>query len=94
MNKEKLKEKAKEFDYVIGCYDVKIDNLSKKELRWIIDNITGDYTDVPVTLNGEKCIVEIAYVDNEIDFNFVSKNEYINRYGREQYENVMEKLED
>lgn len=94
MNKEKLKEKAKEFNYVIGCYDVKIDKLSKKQLQRIVDNITGDYTDVPVVLDRKEYVVEIAYVDNEIDFSLVSKNDYINRYGREQHENVIEKLED
>lgn len=94
MNKEKLKEKVKELNYVVGCYDAKIDKLSKKELQRIIDNITGEYTDVPVALDRKSHVAEIAYVDNEIDFSLVSKNDYINRYGREQYENVMEKLED
>lgn len=68
-------------DLVIGCYANYIDKLDRTQIYKIIKNLTGDYTDVEVTLGRQRYIVEICYVDNEVDFSIMTKEEYIDRYG-------------
>lgn len=72
---------------VLGGYDETIEKLSKKELKEVIEAISGDSTDIDVKLNRKLHVVEISVVGNEIDFNMLTQNEYINRYGNERWYN-------
>lgn len=86
-NRDMIETRLKEVDsnYVIGCYDSLIDKLSKGELNNILKNIDEEYTDIDVMLRGKLHVVEISTVDNEKDFNVLTKEEYISRYGDERW---------
>lgn len=91
---EKLNEENKQYEYnfKLGAVTKEIDNLEKSQIYKIIQNITGDYTDVKVYLGKKAYIVEISWVTgtpdgDEVDFNMISLNEYENRYGRKFEEN-------
>lgn len=75
-----------ETEYKIGCYDKDIDKLSKQQLKILTDAISlGDYTDVDVKIKRIDYVVEISYVDEEIDFIMKSRQDYIDTYGDERY---------
>ena len=88
-NKEKLEEAIKrEHEGMImgGCND-KIELLNKTNIDKVIKGLSyGGSTDVDVYINRKPHVVEISHVDNEIDFGVITKEEYINRYGDERYE--------
>ncbi len=85
-NKIKIKNVANSLDLKIGCYDNKLDLLSKTQLKKVTDNIEFQ-SDTDVTINRKKYVVEIDIIDNEVDFSVLTKAEYIDRYGNERYEN-------
>ena len=66
--------------------DKNIEKISKKELKKVIDFICGDSTDVDIYIRKKLYIVEISMCDNEIDFNLLTQEEYISRYGDERWE--------
>ena len=72
--------------YTIGCYDNDIEMLSKKELKKVLDNIFEDATDIIVQVRSKVYVVELSTVDDEKDFNLLTKAEYISRYGSEKFE--------
>ena len=86
-NRDMIETRLKEIDsnYVIGCYDSLIDKLSKEELNNILESMGEEYTDIDVMLRGKLHVVEISTVDNEKDFNVLTKEEYIVRYGDERW---------
>jgi hypothetical protein len=81
-NKLKLKEKLLSVGFSLGCYDSEIEKLSKKELDKILDNIEFGTTDIGVTIDNNKYIVEIYHVDNEVDLKIITPKEYAKTYGR------------
>jgi hypothetical protein len=81
-NKTLIIEKLLSLGLSLGCYDSKIDKLSKEELNKIIDNLEYGSTDVAVDINKEEYVVEIFHVDLEVDFNVITKKEYAKTYGR------------
>lgn len=84
---DSLKEQT-QINYTISTLDKEIEKLSVFEQKKILEAITGDATDVKV----KDGYVEIAYVDNEVDFMFLTKGEYISRYG-EQYDDFIIPIE-
>lgn len=85
-NKAKLEQDANKNGYTIGCYSAKMDLLKPAQLRKILNEIDyGATGDVDVTINRRKHVVEISFVDNEVDFNVLTKAEYIDRYGDERW---------
>jgi hypothetical protein len=80
-NKELIQNKIKSFNYVLGCYNPHIDKLSKKELNKVLESIECEHTDIHITLNRKKYVVEVKTVDNEKDLDILSYDEYIDRYG-------------
>lgn len=80
-NKEILSREVGKIGYTLGCYDTDLETISKHALKKVIDNIDQEYTDVEISVNRKKYIVEIATVDNEKDFSLISKRDYINKYG-------------
>ena len=69
----------------IGIYHAKIDRLSKRWLKAVLDGIESE-SDTDVFINRIPHVVEIDVVDNEVDLRVITKKEYIDRYGNERYE--------
>jgi hypothetical protein len=67
---------------VLGTYDSIIEKLSKEELVKILDNIEYGSTDIGVTIGKNEFVVEVFYVDNEVDFQMITTKEYAITYGR------------
>lgn len=102
-NKEIIKEAIREFDlksreygyesnHVLGCYDNDIEKLDKVEVSKITRAITGDYSDVKVSIGKKYYIVEVSWITDtpdgdEVDFIMKSIEEYENQYGRKFEEN-------
>lgn len=84
-NKETIQE-CLQGKYTIGCYDNDIERLSKKELKKVLDNIFEEATDIIVKVRNKVYVVELTTVDEEKDFNLLTKAEYISRYGSEKFE--------
>lgn len=72
----------------IGCYNILIDNLNAANLKKVIDALSyGSDTDVDICINRKRYVVEIQRDGlDEVDFNIMTKAEYINTYGNERYE--------
>lgn len=91
-NKELIVERIEELakiekrNFSLGCWDKNIEKISKKELKKVIDSICGDSTDVDIYIRKKLYVLQISIVDNEIDFNLLTKDEYISRYGSERWE--------
>lgn len=88
-NKEILNKKLLKLDseLSIGVVNDNINLLNKPNLNKVIDELDNGYsTDVDVFLNRKAHVVEICFVDNEVDFLLISKEDYIGRYGNERYE--------
>jgi hypothetical protein len=81
-NKELISKRIKENGYTIGCYNDKIEKVSKTDILKVLDSVDNLWGDVPVSIKGVDYIVEIATVDNEIDFNILTALDYENQYGR------------
>lgn len=85
-NKQKLVERIEKLGCTLGCWNEKMELLSDYSLRKIYAVLDEEHTDVKVCINRKHYVVEIATVDNEKDFNVLTKAEYIDRYGNEFYE--------
>lgn len=81
-NKQLIEKEIKRDGNILGIYHRKIDDLHIRPLKRVIENLGIGSTDVPVTLKGVKHVVEIAYVDNEVDVMILPYDEYRNRYGK------------
>ena len=80
-NKEIIINKIKSEGYTLGIYDNMLDKLNKQNLKKVLDNIKY-VSDTKVFINRKPYIVEISEIDNEIDFNAMTLNEYESRYGK------------
>lgn len=63
----------------IGIYHKKIDELSRRSINRIIPFL-GEYADIAVSIKGEKYMVELACVDNEVDVMIMKLDKYKDRY--------------
>lgn len=84
-NKQRIEKKLKKEGFTIGCYDSNIDKLNYNNVKKILDNLCFGATDVQVSLNRKKYIIEISDVDNEYDFKMTAKSTYLDRYGDDEY---------
>ena len=83
----KLKEEYQsDNDFILSGYPKEFDRLTKKEFSKVLDAIGPDYTDIDVAIKGRNYVVEITCVDNEIGFGWLTREEYVSRYGNERYE--------
>ena len=80
-NREIIEAAAKKFGMTVGCYDEKIELLNARQLKKVIEKAEYGWGDVGLVLNGTRYVVEVFHVDNEIDFNVMTKREYVNQYG-------------
>ena len=86
-NKQRIEEKLNKEGFTIGCYDSNIDKLNYNNVKKILDNLCFGATDIQVSLNRKKYIIEISDVDNEYDFKMTAKSVYLNKYDDDEYYN-------
>ena len=88
-NKQKLETIAKKENLTISCYDKLIDSLSQANINNLMDAIKfGDNSDILVNKGRSQYVVSVEIIDNELDLIVHSKNEYIEAFGIENYENL------
>lgn len=85
-NREKIEQVASKDGLIIGCWDNAIESLSQKELKKVLENVLHQ-CDTDVQVRRKKYVVEIDIVDNEVDLSMITKDDYIDRYGNDRYEN-------
>ena len=67
---------------VIGCYDKKMNDLNKTNLKKVLNELEYDLdTRVEVFINRKKHIIEICNVDDEVDFEVLTMSEFNRRNG-------------
>ena len=72
-NKQRIEEKLNREGFIIGCWDKSIDKLNYNNIKKILDDIPFGSTDIQVSYNRKKYIIEISDVDNEYDFKMTEK---------------------
>lgn len=82
-NKQRIEEKLNREGFIIGCWDKQLDKLNYNNIKKVLDDIPFGSTDIQVSLNRKKYIIEISDVDNEYDFVMISKTAYRSIYGDE-----------
>ncbi|WP_033829104.1 hypothetical protein [Bacillus andreraoultii] len=80
-NKAVIESKINEWNMTVGSYDETMELLSEQQLKRVIEKAEYGSGDVEIILNKKRYIVEIFHVDNEIDFNVMTKSQYVNTYG-------------
>ena len=87
-NREKLLKAMQKINdsWEIGTYYDLMEQLSRVQLKKVIDELNSEYTDIDVSINRKPYVVELETIDNEKDFIVITKAEYISRYGDERYE--------
>lgn len=90
-NKERVQNKIKEIfqdEMKLAGYPDQMEKMNYNNLKLVLESLDlGDSTDVDVHINRKKYVVEIVYIDKEIDLILLTREEYISRYGDERYEN-------
>lgn len=85
--KEFIENTIKAHGYTLGCYNQKIEKLSFKAVNEILDNVTrGFFGDMCVEVRRVKYIVETCNVDNEVDLNILTPEEFESQYGWDFFE--------
>lgn len=84
-NKQRIEEKLRKEGFIIGCYDSNIDKLNYNNIKKVLDDIPFGSTDIQVSYNRKKYIIEISDVDNEYDFKMTAKTSYLNKYDDDEY---------
>ena len=85
-NKEKIKDKLNSLGYDLGCYNCLINNVKGKDLIKLLSILDEEATDLDIKINNRDYVIELQTVDREKDFYIITKEDYINRYGSERYE--------
>ena len=75
-------EKAiQDLGFTLGSYNDILNDASTRTVNKIVkEYLWQEYTDVKITIKGEKYMLEICTVDNEKDLNILTLEEY-KRYG-------------
>lgn len=84
-NRDRISEKLSKEGFTIGCWDKQLDKLNYNNIKKILDDIPFGATDIQVSLNRKKYIVEVSDVDNEYDFKMTAKTSYLNKYDDDEY---------
>ena len=82
-NKQRIEEKLNKEGFALGCWDKRLEKLNYYNIKKVLDNIPFGATDIQVSYNKKRYIVEIFDVDNEYDFTMMSKTAYRNTYDYE-----------
>ena len=80
-NKEIIEKVLSSNSYIIGCWNSNMEKLNTRSINKVI-NILNTYTDtdIHVTVNKIKYVIEVSSCDNEVDFNVITLKEYNDRY--------------
>ena len=81
-NYENLEEKVKSMGMNIGCYQQQLESLPEEAINKVLEQVEYGSCDVQVVLNNQPFVVEVYHVDNEVDFELISAEDYANQYGR------------
>lgn len=84
-NKERVNKFLKSKGYVIGCWDDKMEQMSLYSLSKMLKLVYDDSTDIIISINRKVHVVEVCFMDKEVDFSVFTKSEYIDRYGDEKF---------
>ena len=77
-NLELMKKESEKIGCIIGCWSKEMNKLSKSNIQTLIEKIKyGTDTDVKLRHKNKDVVVEIAFVDNEIDFSLKDYIEYL-----------------
>ena len=82
-NKQRVEEKLNREGFIIGYWDKQLDKLNYNNIKKVLEDIPFGATDIQVSLNRKKFIVEVSDVDNEYDFKMTSVSSYRSKYGDE-----------
>ena len=105
LNKEGLDSKIRSIGYSLGCYDDSINALLQESIEQIIDALTGDDTSIFFEENSTLKVVEVMYVNQEVDLYLYDAVSYFEKYGNleealdvgtindEQYREIKEAVE-
>lgn len=83
MNKQKVETMITELstEYRLGNYDNRLNSLSASQLRRLKDGIWyGGSNDVKFRVDGKQVVVEISFVDDEVDLNMIDLDDYQELY--------------
>ena len=87
-NKQAIEKKIKEqtsvigFEPKLGTYSDKLDKLNQVNLKKVLEAIELlDSTDETIFINRKPHVVEIVWIEDEVDLNVLSKDEHLERYG-------------
>lgn len=81
-NREKVEATLKELERALGCYDKQLEQLSEAELNKVLAQMEYGSGDIQVMWNNEPHVVEVYHVDDEVDFELISEEQYARQYGR------------
>lgn len=81
-NRQLIESELNKINMDLGVYHDKIDEVHPRTLKRVLDVLEFGSTDVPVTIKGDKYVIEVAHVDNEVDLMILPYTEYRSRYGR------------
>lgn len=84
-NKQRIEEKLNKEGFTLGCWDESIEKLNYNNIKKVLDDIPFGATDIQVSLNRKKYIIEVSDVDNEYDFKMTLKTSYLNKYDDDEY---------
>lgn len=71
----------------VGIIDNRVKQFNQTTIKKIINNFFGDSTDIDIKYKCKNYILEFDVIDFSIvDIYMIPKNEYINMYGNERYE--------
>ena len=84
-NRDRIEKKLNKEGFELGCYDSNIDKLNYNNVKKILDNLCFGATDIQVSFNRKKYIIEVSDVDNEYDFKMIAKSVYLDKYGDDEY---------
>ena len=84
-NKQRIEEKLNKEGFILGCWDKNIDKLNYNNIKKVLDDIPFGATDIQVSFNRKKYIIEVSDVDNEYDFKMTAKSTYLDKYGDDEY---------
>ena len=80
-NKQIIIDKLKLDELELGCYDKRLEEMNSNELKKLLKSLDCDSADIPLKIGRKSFILEICFVDSEIDFMLKTPQEYESQYG-------------
>lgn len=86
-NKDRIGSHLASKGYIIGCYDKRLETLSKHQLKRVIKLLEDyeDSQDIDLYIDRKLHVLEVCYVDAEVDLTLKTKAEYVAEFGEERW---------